>query len=235
MVLRQGGSRQRGHRWCARLRGSSVRLVESLLTHAWTAAFLVLPLLLGRGMAEMLIDEVHGFYTKLSKPSWTPPSWAFGVAWSLLYPLMGAASYLLYQANFNTKPAWRVGLVDAAVGLTWALNLSWQYIFFGLRSPRAALPNAVAQLGLAIASVIELLRGLQPRAGFLLLPLIPWLAFAVALNATIVRLNSPEDVAAAVEAAGQEGKPRLRKRAKSPVPRGKATVVKPSALLAKEE
>jgi benzodiazapine receptor len=46
-----------------------------------------------------LLDEVHGFYTKIAKPRWTPPSWAFGVAWSILYPLMGAASYLLFKAR----------------------------------------------------------------------------------------------------------------------------------------
>ena len=44
-------------------------------------------------------------YQTLNLPSFSPPGWIFGPAWSLLYLLMGIAVFLIWQErkNINTK------------------------------------------------------------------------------------------------------------------------------------
>ena len=42
------------------------------------------------GMATA--SSVGDWYLTLSKPTWNPPSWVFGPAWTLLYILMSVAA-----------------------------------------------------------------------------------------------------------------------------------------------
>ena len=37
--------------------------------------------------------QIPGWYANLAKPTWTPPDWVFGPAWSLLYLMMAVAAW----------------------------------------------------------------------------------------------------------------------------------------------
>ena len=41
--------------------------------------------------------EIPTWYAELDKPSWTPPDWAFPVAWSILYVLIAVALWRLWE------------------------------------------------------------------------------------------------------------------------------------------
>ncbi len=127
----------------------------------------------GRAAAAAL----PGWYAALPKPSWTPPGWVFGPAWTLLYPLVAVAGWL----------AWREG--RARFGplvylLQLGLNAAWPWLFFGLRRVDLALACVVA-LWIAILATVVAFWRVSRTAAMLLLPYLAWVAFAAALNHAI--------------------------------------------------
>lgn len=128
---------------------------------------------------------IPGWYAGLAKPSFAPPNWLFGPAWTLLYILMGIASFLVWKQGL-AAPGVKPALVFYLVQL--ALNLAWSWLFFALRSPLAGLAEIVV-LWCAILVTIVLFFRVSTAAGILMLPYIGWVSFASALNAGIWALN----------------------------------------------
>lgn len=69
---------------------------------------IAIPLLVG-GLSALLAGGMDTFEV-LNKPPLSPPGWLFPVVWSILYILMGIASYLVYtsmapSAEKNRRPA----------------------------------------------------------------------------------------------------------------------------------
>jgi tryptophan-rich sensory protein len=131
------------------------------------------------------VRAIPRWYAGLAKPSFNPPEWLFGPAWTVLYVLMAVAAWLV----------WKHGLGPAGVKLALAvflvqlvLNALWSILFFGLRSPLAGLVEIIF-LWLAILATIILFFRVSVPAGVLLLPYIAWISFAALLNAAILRLN----------------------------------------------
>jgi benzodiazapine receptor len=124
------------------------------------------------------------WYASLAKPSWTPPGWVFGPAWTILYILMAIAAWLVWRARRHTH-------TRAALFAWWVqlgLNLLWTLLFFGLRQPLWGLVEIVF-LWLAIAVTIVLFYRVRKASALLLVPYIAWVSFAISLNAGIVALN----------------------------------------------
>ena len=128
-------------------------------------------------------SSVDSWYQTLDKPSFNPPRWVFGPAWSALYVLMGIADHLVTregtEAAKNAKRIYRVQLV---------LNALWSVLFFGLRSPLAALVEIVF-LWVAIVMTITAFWKVSKPAAMLLVPYFLWTTFATVLNASIWAKN----------------------------------------------
>ena len=127
------------------------------------------------------------WYLQLDKPSWQPPGWAFGPAWTTLYALLAAGS--ARALDRAPSEAERLGL-QRALGLNLVLNAGWNWLFFKAQRPGVALAEVV----LLEASTLDLAQraGRVDRpAGRLLWPYAAWVAFATALNASIARRNRP--------------------------------------------
>ncbi|TKD51207.1 TspO/MBR family protein [Sphingomonas baiyangensis] len=126
----------------------------------------------------------NGWYMMLAKPSWEPPGWAFGVAWTLLYALMGLALAMILHAR---SARWR-GLAVTLFVVQLIANLAWSPLFFGLRMVSFAPIHIAIIFVLALATTFAFAR-VRPLAAWLLVPYLAWLCFAGLLAWEIDRLN----------------------------------------------
>merc|ERR1712003_8204 len=125
-----------------------------------------------------------GWYDSLKKPRWNPPNWVFPVAWALLYPTMGYASYLVYEALGGWKN-WALGLYGAQLGL----NYLFAPLQFGVQDLGLALYD-VSVLTVVVAAMTQQFHAADPLAGKLMVPYVVWCMFATALSSSIWVNNS---------------------------------------------
>lgn len=141
------------------------------------------PLLLGV-LDAFFFNPNQPFYQQLKKPFWNPPGWLFGLAWSLLYPTMGLASWLVWVEGGWKRQQHALGLYL----LQLTLNLLWPAIFFGLHNLSLALIDIVA-LVIVLAVCINAFTPVNHVAGNLLKPYLAWVAFATLLNFSLLMMN----------------------------------------------
>ena len=144
---------------------------------------LAIPLAVG-GLAALLSGGM-GDFAALNRPPLSPPSWLFPIVWTLLYLLMGYASYRVWQKGVDALLT-RRALTAYAAQL--ALNFLWPIIFFGLDMYLAAFFVLLALWAL-IFLTIRLFSQIDETAGDLLLPYILWVSFAGYLNLGVYILN----------------------------------------------
>ena len=131
------------------------------------------------------VRAIPTWYKGLAKPSFNPPEWLFGPAWTVLYLMIAVAAWLVWKQGIGAAGV-KLALVVFLVQLI--LNTLWSILFFGLRSPLAGLVDIIV-LWLAILATVVLFFRVSMPAGILLLPYIVWVSFAALLNAAILRLN----------------------------------------------
>lgn len=147
---------------------------------------LFLALCLGTGIlgGDVTAVSMKTWYAELTKPAFSPPDAVFGPVWTALYVLMGIAAWRV----------WRVADRETARGplamfaLQLALNLGWSVAFFGLHRAGAAVA-VILVLEVAVVTTALAFRPIDRIAALLLVPYILWVAFAMALNIAIWRLN----------------------------------------------
>lgn len=123
------------------------------------------------------------FYQALIRPSWAPPAALFGPVWSVLYLMMGVASWLVWrEGSGNTRGALRLYLVQLA------LNSLWSWLFFAWHQGRWAFFEIVVLWVMILATVVAFWR-IRLLAGVLLVPYLLWVSFATALAYTVWTLN----------------------------------------------
>lgn len=132
----------------------------------------------------------NGWYAELRKPSFQPPSWMFGVVWTILYSLLGLAMAIVLQEPPSKDRRDALWLFGGQL----LLNFSWSPVFFGLQMIDMALVVLLVMLVMALATA-RYFRKLNPLAGWLMLPYLLWLCLAVTLNYETGRLNPGADAA----------------------------------------
>jgi benzodiazapine receptor len=138
-------------------------------------------------LAGALLTDISPWYRTLRKPSWQPPDWLFGPAWTLILGLASVSAFLAWRSAPDSGSRM---LVAALFVLNGIANVIWSPLFFKLRRPDWAL-REVPVLWLSILVPIVLLAPFSPTSSLLLVPYLLWVSFAALLNLTIVRLNEP--------------------------------------------
>jgi tryptophan-rich sensory protein len=124
------------------------------------------------------------WFDALDKPAFMPPGWAFPVAWTTLYILLGLSLAMILNARGARGRGMAVGIFLVQM----ALNFSWSPLFFAAHKVGAALFVILAMIALTLVSA-WLFLGIRRTAAWLLIPYLAWLCFATALNYEIGRLN----------------------------------------------
>ena len=138
----------------------------------------------GVGAASALVANEPAFYQQLARPSWAPPPSVFGPVWTLLYTLMGTATWLVWTRSAGA-PRRRA---MTAFALQLAFNAMWTPVFFGLHALGASVVIILLVLVLVVAMIAVYARIDRLAAG-LVVPLAAWVAFASALDIAIFARN----------------------------------------------
>ena len=146
-------------------------------------ACLALPLAVG-GLATVLSGGMDN-YGMFEKPPLSPPGWVFPVVWTVLYLLMGYASYRVLTSGASTADIRRAWLF---YGLQLLANLIWPLLFFGGQLYLTSLLWLIV-LWILIFLTIWIFSKVDERAGDLLIPYILWVTFAAYLNLGVYLLN----------------------------------------------
>ena len=151
----------------------------------WKQLLILLAIPLAVGGLGTLLSGGMDRYKIMNQPPLSPPGWVFPVVWTILYLLMGYASYLVYTSG-RPQEEIRKALILYFAQL--ALNLLWPIVFFGFGWYLAAFFVLVALWAL-IYLTMRRFSAINERAGDLLLPYILWVTFAGYLNLGVFLLN----------------------------------------------
>ncbi len=142
---------------------------------------LLLPLAVG-GLAAFLTRNSMDLFAMVKKPPLSPPGWLFPVVWTILYLLMGFASYLVLVAEKPGRTAWKFYLAQLA------FNFVWPILFFHLQMYLLSFVWLLLLWILILVTILWFTRSSR-LAGYLLIPYLLWVTFAGYLNVGIYILN----------------------------------------------
>ena len=176
----------------------NLRILSSPLSYTCFEVVFVKPINLKRLIIAIAIPEIVGFlssfvtggmgsaYNDCVKPPLSPPGIVFPIVWTVLYALMGIASYLIYEEPRSKDKEKQEALFFYALQL--AVNFIWPIIFFRFEAYWVAVIVILILLALVIITAIKF-RELNKTAFWLLVPYIIWLIFATYLNIGVAVLN----------------------------------------------
>lgn len=141
---------------------------------------IAIPLAVG-GLSALLTRDGIRAFDQAAQPALTPPDWVFPIVWTILFVLMGIASYLVVTTDPQPE-----ALILYAVQLVF--NLLWSIWFFNFEWYLFSFFWLILLWFLILATTIIFYRISKP-AGYLMIPYLLWVTFAGYLNAAIYQLS----------------------------------------------
>ena len=151
---------------------------------------IIIPLLVG-GLSAFITNNAMMMFDTIKKPPLSPPGIIFPIAWSILYVLMGIASYLIYNLDIKKLNDAQVvlrknTLVIYAIQLIF--NFFWSIIFFKFSMYKFAFVWLVILWVLVFVFIKNAFK-LNKVSAYLMVPYLLWMTFAGYLNIMIAVLN----------------------------------------------
>jgi benzodiazapine receptor len=129
--------------------------------------------------------NAYNWYSALKKPSWSPPAWLFGPAWTVLYILIVLSFGKVFLMAWQKE-------IALIIVLPFVFNLIFNFIFtplqFGLKNNFLAAIDILLILG----TIIWLMFAIYPYVqwiAYIQIPYLLWVSFATVLQLTITYLN----------------------------------------------
>jgi benzodiazapine receptor len=114
------------------------------------------------------MSNTSNWYSRLIKPSWSPPGWLFGPVWTVLYLIIAVTFGTVFYQAFTGKLFW-------VVALPFVLNLIFNFAFtplqFGVKNNLLAAIDIVLVLGTLIWALVSV----WPHAHWIVYANIPYL------------------------------------------------------------
>ena len=129
-------------------------------------------------LAGFLIRDGVAWYTEFAvKPPLNPPAIVFPIVWTILYALMGIGAA---RVSLTPESQERSGGLNLFV-IQLAANFLWSILFFNFRAYGASVVLLIV-LWVLIAAMILAFHQTDALAGWLQVPYLVWVTFAVYLN-----------------------------------------------------
>ena len=145
---------------------------------------IAIPLLVGI-VSGLISRSGMETFNQITKPPLSPPAILFPIVWSILYTLMGIASYLIVVSDADKT------LKDNALtsyGLQLIVNFFWSIFFFNFGWYLFSFLWLVL-LWVLILNCIFLFYGINKTAAYLMIPYLLWVTFDGYLNLENYFLN----------------------------------------------
>lgn len=167
----------RRHAWSLR-RALSAATADGLGLLGFTA-LCAIPLVIG--VSSALAGEQ--WYSTLDLPSFAPPAWSFGVAWTLTGAALAWSTWLVWRRDDACDHLRHSAL--AAFGALLVFGSLWAPLFFASHEPDLGL-LALAVHWLCALGVISAYAPVSGWAAVANVPLFAWVSYLVALDVAVL-------------------------------------------------
>lgn len=125
------------------------------------------------------------WYSKLKKPSWSPPSWLFGPVWSVLYILIIISfGYVFYKGY--------IGDIGFIIVLPFILNIIFNILFTPIQFKLRNNVLASIDILLILISLIWIMVNIYTYYSwitYIQIPYLLWVCIATVLQISIMVMN----------------------------------------------
>ena len=134
------------------------------------------------------MNPTYTWYSQLIKPSWAPPSWLFGPAWTFLYAIIAVTFSTVFYKAYTKEIPWMIALPFA---LNLVFNFAFTPIQFGLKNNLLATVDILLVLGTLVWALWALWHASADLRWIVYanIPYFLWVSFATTLQLTITYLN----------------------------------------------
>ncbi len=137
-------------------------------------------------LSALLSGNISGSYETFNQPPLSPPAILFPIVWTILYAMMGAAAYFVWDSVRGTKEERTEALKLYVAQLI--VNFLWSIIFFRFEAYWLSVAVIILLDILVIITTIKF-KNINRLSYWLMIPYLIWLLFATYLNIGVAILN----------------------------------------------